>query len=74
LCNIFEDPTQSLDNVFIVDFVTGHHRRVIVAHILVPEGIARHQRLHPPLREAEGHVFDPRPSFPQSLDFLQQFG
>jgi hypothetical protein len=41
--HIFEDPTQSLDDVFIVGFITGYPRRVVVAHILEPEGIARHQ-------------------------------
>jgi hypothetical protein len=41
---------------------------------LVPEGITRHQWLHPPLHEAEGHVFGPQPGFSQSLDLLQQFG
>jgi hypothetical protein len=44
--HIFEDPTQSLDDVFIVDFITGHPRRVIIARILVPEGIACHQWMH----------------------------
>jgi hypothetical protein len=34
---------QSLDNVFIVDFIVGHPRRVVVARILVPEGVACHQ-------------------------------
>jgi hypothetical protein len=71
---MFEDPAQSLDDVFIVDFITRHPRRVVVARILVPEGIARHQRLHPLLHEAEGHVFGPQPGFFQSLDLLQQFG
>jgi hypothetical protein len=71
--HILENPTQSLDNVFIIDFITGHPRRVVVARILVPEGVARHERLHPPLHKAEGHVFDPQPGFSQSLDLLQQF-
>jgi hypothetical protein len=30
--------------------------------------------LHPPVHEAEGHVFGLRPGFSQSLDLLQQFG
>jgi hypothetical protein len=70
--HILEDPTQSLDDVVIVDFITGHPQRVVIARILVHEGVARHQRLHPPLHEAEGHVFGPHPGFSQSLDLLQQ--
>jgi hypothetical protein len=30
--------------------------------------VASHQRLHPPLHKAEGHMLGPQPGFPQSLD------
>jgi hypothetical protein len=72
--HIFEDPPQSLDYVVIIDFSAGHPRHVVVARILVPAGITRHQRLYPPLHEAEDHVFGPQPGFSQSLVLLQQLG
>jgi hypothetical protein len=50
--HILEDPAQPLDNIVIVDLATRPPRRVVVARILVPEGIACHQRLYPPLHEA----------------------
>jgi hypothetical protein len=45
LWHILEDPPQSLDDVVIIDFSAGHPRRVVVARVLVPEGVTRHQRL-----------------------------
>jgi hypothetical protein len=70
--HVFEDSTQSLDDVIFIDLTTGHPRCVVLASVLVAEGVASHQWLHHPLHEAEGHVFGPQPSFSQSLDFLQQ--
>jgi hypothetical protein len=36
MVDIYEDPTQSLDDVIIIDFSAGHPRRVIIARILIP--------------------------------------
>jgi hypothetical protein len=68
--HVFEDPAQPLDDVAIIDLTARHPRRVIIAGVLVAEGVASHQWLHPPLHEAEGHVFGPQPGFSQSLDLL----
>jgi hypothetical protein len=67
--HVFEDPAQSLDDVAIIDLTTGHPRRVVLAGVLVAEGVASHQWLHPPLHEAEGHMLGPQPDFSQSFDF-----
>jgi hypothetical protein len=34
--HIFEDPAKPINNVVVVDFITGHPRRVVVAGVLVP--------------------------------------
>jgi hypothetical protein len=36
LWHILEDPSQSLDDVIIIDFSAGRPRRVVVALVLVP--------------------------------------
>jgi hypothetical protein len=69
--HIFEDPPQPVDDVVVVYFITGHPRRVVIAGVLVPEGVTGHQRLHPSLHEAEGHMFSPQPGFSQSLNLRQ---
>jgi hypothetical protein len=66
--HVLEDPAQSLDDVVIIDLTTGHPRRVVLAGVLVAEGVASHQWLDPALHEAEGHKLSPQPSFSQSLD------
>jgi hypothetical protein len=66
--------TQSLDNVFIVDFIAGHPGRIFIASVLVAQGVVSHQWLHDPLHEAEGYMFSPQPGFSQGLDLLQQLG
>jgi hypothetical protein len=70
--HVLEDPALPLDDVVIIDFTAWHPRRVILAGVLVAEGVASHQWLHPPLYEAEGHVFGPHPGFSQSLNLQQQ--
>jgi hypothetical protein len=72
--HVFEDPAQPLDDVVIIDFIARHPRRVVLAGVLAAEGVLSHQWLHPPLHEAEGHMFGPQPSFSQSFDLQQQFG
>jgi hypothetical protein len=72
--HVLENFAQPLDDVVIIDFITQHPRRVVLASVLVAEGVASHQWLHPPLREAEGHMFGPQPGFSQSLDLQQQLG
>jgi hypothetical protein len=62
--HVLEDPSQPVNNVVVVDFVSRHPRRIIVAGVLEPLGVASHQRLHPALHEAEGHVLGPQPGFP----------
>jgi hypothetical protein len=34
--HVFEDPAQPINDVVVVDFITGHLRRVVVAGVLVP--------------------------------------
>jgi hypothetical protein len=34
--HIFEDSGKPINNVVVVDFITGHPRRVVVAGVLVP--------------------------------------
>jgi hypothetical protein len=72
--HVFEDLAQSLNDVIIIDFFTRHPRRIFIACVLIPEGISGHQRLHPPLHKAEGHLLGPQPSLSQGLDLLQQLG
>jgi hypothetical protein len=48
----------------------GHPRCFVVAPVLVLEGIASHQWLHPPLHEAEGHMLGPQPGLFKGLDLL----
>jgi hypothetical protein len=45
--HVLEDPAQPLDDVVIIDLTAGHPRRVVLARVLVPEGITRHQWLYP---------------------------
>jgi hypothetical protein len=61
--HVLEDPSQLVDNV-VVDFVSRHPRRIVVTGVLEPQGVASHQRLHPALHEAEGHVLGAQPGFP----------
>jgi hypothetical protein len=61
---------QPLDNIIIVNFFASHPRRVVVAPILVPEGVAGHQWLHPLLHEVEGHMLSPQSSLSKGLDLL----
>jgi hypothetical protein len=72
--HIFEDSAQPINDVVVVDFTTGHPQRVVDAGVLVPKGVAGHQRLHPSLHEAEGHMFGPQPGFSPHLDLRQQLG
>jgi hypothetical protein len=72
--HVLENPAQSLNDVVIIDLTARHPRRVVLTGVLVAEGVASHQWLHPPLHEAEGHVLDPQPGFSQSLNLLQQLG
>jgi hypothetical protein len=34
--HVLEDPTQSINDVIVVDFIPGHPRLVVVAGVLVP--------------------------------------
>jgi hypothetical protein len=34
--HVFEDPAQPIYDVVVVDFITGHTRRVVAAGVLVP--------------------------------------
>jgi hypothetical protein len=45
--HVLEDLAQPLDDVVIIDLTARHPRRVILAGVLVAEGVASHQWLHP---------------------------
>jgi hypothetical protein len=66
--HVFEDPTQPLDDVVIINLTARHPRCVALTGVLVAVGVASHQWLHPPLHKAEGHMFGPQPGFPESID------
>jgi hypothetical protein len=72
--HVFEDPAQPINNDVIVNFITGHPRRVIVAGVLISQGVAGHQWLHPSLHEADGHMFGPSPASLKALIFASSSG
>jgi hypothetical protein len=41
--HVLEDPAQPLDDVVIIDLTVGHLRRVVLAGVLVAEGVASYQ-------------------------------
>jgi hypothetical protein len=57
--HVLKDPTHPVDDVVVINLAAGHPRRVALASVLVAEGVASHQRLHPPLHKAEGHMLGP---------------
>jgi hypothetical protein len=70
--HVLEYLAQPLDNIVIIDFATGHPGRIFIARVLVPEGVASHQWLHPTLHETEGHVLGPQPGLSKGFDLFHQ--
>jgi hypothetical protein len=51
--HVHKDSAQSINDVVVVDFTPRYPRQVAIAGVLVPQGVARHQWLHPSLHEVE---------------------
>jgi hypothetical protein len=56
--HVLKDLAQPLNDHVIFDFEAGHARRVFITCVMVPEGVASHQWLYPPLHEAEFQGID----------------